>query len=249
MTKYLDVFLSRTLIAVMILLVLTVSMQVFMRYVMSSPVSFTEELSRYLLIWVGLLSASYAYRRRMHLALDLLVLKLQDSNKVALNVFIHSTILFFSLAVLGYGGFELVYMVVELGQSSPSLGISMGFVYLALPISGVAMSIYAIDFIRMELNGEAEGAVALGPDGTPVPVSTAAAEVTIGTDVTAGQSAGSTNIDGDTGPGTDPNSGTGNTHDAGTKKKSGTRKSPGTKKSTASRKKPDSDSPSTNKPE
>ncbi|MCC5926435.1 MAG: TRAP transporter small permease [Bacteroidetes bacterium] len=149
-----DTFLSRTVVVVMSLLVITVSLQVFMRYVASSPISFTEELSRYLLIWVGLLSASYAYRRRMHLALDLLVLKLHGRNKMILNIFIHSTILLFSLAVLGYGGYELVYMVVELGQSSPSLGVSMGVVYLALPISGLAISIYAIDFIRMELAGE-----------------------------------------------------------------------------------------------
>lgn len=175
--KFLDVFLSRAVIAVMILLVLTVSMQVFMRYIFSSPVSFTEELSRYLLIWVGLLSASYAYRRRMHLALDLLVLKLQGKSRMALNVCIHSMILLFSLSVLGYGGYELVYMVVELGQSSPSLGVSMGVVYLALPISGLAMTIYAIDFIRMELSGET--GVAVGPDGNPVPVAAAAAEVTI----------------------------------------------------------------------
>lgn len=153
-TKFLDTFLSRAVVVVMILLVITVVLQVFMRYVASSPVSFTEELSRYLLIWVGLLSASYAYRRRMHLALDLLVLKLHGRSRMVLNIFIHGTILIFSLAVLGFGGYQLVYMVVELGQSSPSLGLSMGVVYLALPISGIAISIYAVDFIRMELSGE-----------------------------------------------------------------------------------------------
>jgi TRAP-type C4-dicarboxylate transport system permease small subunit len=159
--KFLEWFLSRAVVITMVLLVLTVSLQVFMRYVVSSPVTFTEELSRYLLIWVGLLSASYAYRQRMHLALDLLILKLSGRSKMILNIFIHSMILLFAITVLLYGGYELTYMVIELGQSSPSLGISMGFVYLSLPVSGLAISIYAVDFIRMELSGPS---AAVNPD-------------------------------------------------------------------------------------
>lgn len=154
--KFLDYVLSRASIAIMVLLVLTVSLQVFMRYIVGSPVTFTEELSRYLLIWVGMFAASYAYRQRMHLALDLLILKVNGSQKVALNVLIHSLILLFSLAVLVYGGGQLVYLSFELGQSSASLGISIGIVYLALPLSGVAICLYAIDFIMKELSGEAD---------------------------------------------------------------------------------------------
>jgi TRAP-type C4-dicarboxylate transport system permease small subunit len=147
-----DSLLKRTVVSVMVLLVLTVTIQVFMRYVVSSPVTFTEELSRYLLIWVGLLSAAYAYRVRMHLALDLLVLKLHGSRRAILNLVIHSLILTFSMAVLVIGGTRLALLVTELGQTSASLGISIGVVYLALPISGVAISLYAVDFIRHELH-------------------------------------------------------------------------------------------------
>jgi TRAP-type C4-dicarboxylate transport system permease small subunit len=154
--KVLDTVLSRANIALMVLLVLTVSLQVFMRYIASSPVTFTEELSRYLLIWLGLLAASYAYRMRMHLALDLLILKMKGGQKVVLNVIIHLFILFFALTVLLYGGLKLVWLTYSLKQTSAAMGISLGVVYLALPISGVAISIYAIDFIRQELSGEAE---------------------------------------------------------------------------------------------
>jgi TRAP-type C4-dicarboxylate transport system permease small subunit len=145
-----DTVLKRTVVSVMVLLVLTVTLQVFMRYVLSSPVTFTEELSRYLLIWVGLLSAAYAYRARMHLALDLLVLKLHGSQKAVLNLIIHTVILTFALAVLVIGGTRLVLLVSSLGQTSASLGISIGIVYLALPISGLAISLYAVDFISQE---------------------------------------------------------------------------------------------------
>jgi len=70
MIKTLDYVLSRMSILLMTLLVLTVSLQVFTRYVVGAPVTFTEELSRFLLIWLGLLAASYAYRQRMHLAME-----------------------------------------------------------------------------------------------------------------------------------------------------------------------------------
>ncbi|MEX0684944.1 MAG: TRAP transporter small permease [Balneolales bacterium] len=149
--KSLNKILSSASIALMSLLVITVLLQVFMRYVVNSPVTFTEELSRFLLIWLGLIAASYAYRQRMHLALDLLVVKLKGRKRMTLNIIIHSLIGIFSLTVLIYGGLHLVYLTYILEQFSAALGLSMAIVYLAIPISGIAILIYAIDFILQEL--------------------------------------------------------------------------------------------------
>jgi TRAP-type C4-dicarboxylate transport system permease small subunit len=156
--KTLDYVLSRMSILIMSLLVLTVSLQVFMRYVIGSPVTFTEELSRFLLIWLGLLAASYAYRQRMHLALDLLVLKLKGKQRNVLNIIIHSLVALFSLLVLVYGGSQLVYLTWILDQHSPALGVSMSIVYLVLPVSGIAIVIYSIDFILQEAGIRENGA-------------------------------------------------------------------------------------------
>ncbi len=149
--KVLDYFLSRISILLMSVLVFSVLLQIFMRYIIGSPVTFTEELSRFLLIWLGLLAASYAYRQRMHLALDLLVMKLQGRKKAILNIVIHSLIGLFSLAVLVFGGIQLAYLTYVLDQHSPALGISMSIIYLALPISGISITIYAVDFVLQEL--------------------------------------------------------------------------------------------------
>jgi len=149
--KTLDYFLSRLSITLMTVLVLTVLLQVFMRYIIGSPVTFTEELSRFLLIWLGLMAASYAYRQRSHLALDLLILKMRGRQKVVLNVIIHALIGLFSISVLVIGGIQLVYVTYALEQYSSALGISMGIVYIAVPLSGVAITIYAVDFILQEL--------------------------------------------------------------------------------------------------
>lgn len=148
--KALDYILARMSILIMTLLVFTVLLQVFMRYVIGSPVTFTEELSRFLLIWLGLLAASYAYRQRMHLALDLLILKMKGRQRNVLNIIIHSLIALFSAVVLVYGGMQLVILTWVLDQYSPALGVSMSFVYLVLPVSGLAIIVYAVYFILLE---------------------------------------------------------------------------------------------------
>ncbi len=157
--KALDYILSRMSVIIMTLLVFTVLLQVFMRYVVGSPVTFTEELSRFLLIWLGLLAASYAYRLRLHLALDLLVLKLKGKQRNVLNIIIHSLIALFSAVVLVYGGIQLVVLTWVLDQFSPALGVSMSFVYLVLPVSGVAIIIYAVNFILQEAGISEDDAV------------------------------------------------------------------------------------------
>lgn len=149
--KILDAVLARVSVILMTALVFTVLFQVFMRFVVQSPVTFTEELSRFLLIWLGLFASAYAYRLRLHLALDLLVLKLQGDRRKALNVCIHSLIGLFALGVLVYGGSQLVWLTYILQQYSAALGVSMSVVYSVLPISGLAITIYAADFILQEL--------------------------------------------------------------------------------------------------
>jgi TRAP-type C4-dicarboxylate transport system permease small subunit len=55
----------------MIMMVLNVAWQVLTRFVLQNPSSYTEELARYLLIWLGLLGAGYCVGQRSHLAIDI----------------------------------------------------------------------------------------------------------------------------------------------------------------------------------
>ena len=62
----------RVLIAVLMgLMVINVTWQVFSRYVMGDPSSFTDELSRYSMIWLGLAGAAYVSGKNGHLAIDI----------------------------------------------------------------------------------------------------------------------------------------------------------------------------------
>ncbi|MEL7168872.1 MAG: TRAP transporter small permease [Bacteroidota bacterium] len=112
------------------------------------PSSFTDELARFLLIWVGLLGAAYASGQRMHLAIDLLPRALKGSSQTLLALVIQGFVLVFALAALVAGGSALVSLSFELGQTSPSLGIPLGVIYAVVPLTGLLIAFYAADEVR-----------------------------------------------------------------------------------------------------
>lgn len=142
-----DKALSWILIVLMSLLVIDVLWQVFSRYVLNDPSSFTEELARFLLIWVGLLGASYAAGKKMHLAVDILPNKLEGTRKHYLNIFILACTMLFCLAVMVFGGIRLVSITLFLGQQAAALQMPLGYIYLILPISGLLIAFYAMLFM------------------------------------------------------------------------------------------------------
>lgn len=127
-----------------IVLVICVVWQVFSRYVLGTPSIVTDEIARFIFMWVGLIGAAYATGQKQHLAIDLLVLKLQGKNKKALEIFILIIMAFFAGFILLYGGTVLAMDTLISGQISPSLGIDMGLVYMCLPVSGAIMLFYII---------------------------------------------------------------------------------------------------------
>lgn len=153
--KIVDRVLERMVVVAMGALVLDVLWQVFTRFVLSDPSSFTEELARYLLIWVGLLGAAYAAGRNMHLALDLLQAKLRGKKARVMQIVIEFIVLAFAVAVLLVGGSRLVYVMLRLGQTSPALGIALGYVYAVVPISGLVIAFYSLDKIMSLLKSGA----------------------------------------------------------------------------------------------
>lgn len=149
--RVVDRVLGAFLIAIMGASVVNVLWQVFTRFVLNAPSSFTEELARFLLIWIGVLGAGYAVGQRDHLALELLPEHLEGRTREWLNIAIQGCILVFAIAVLIAGGLRLVYIQLTLGQTTASLGISIGYVYLVLPLSGAVMVFYAIAHISGHL--------------------------------------------------------------------------------------------------
>ncbi len=142
-----DRVLEWILIVLMAANVLNVLWQVFTRFVLKNPSSFTEELARYLLIWVGLLGASYVAGRKMHLAIDVVVNRLAGRARRLAEYLIEVSIFVFALLVMVFGGIRLVIITLTLSQISAVLRIKLGYVYLVLPLSGLLIMFYSIIFM------------------------------------------------------------------------------------------------------
>lgn len=126
------------------ILVLDVLWQVFTRFILNDPSTWTEELAVFMLIWVSLLGAAVALNRGAHLGIDYFVGKLPPRTRIATEVLVFLCISAFSLLVMVGGGTGLVVSTLQLGQQSPALQVKVGYVYLAIPISGFFLTLYAV---------------------------------------------------------------------------------------------------------
>jgi TRAP-type C4-dicarboxylate transport system permease small subunit len=130
-------------------MVLTVVWQVFTRFVINDPSVFTDELSRYLLIWIGILGGAYTYSVKRHLALELIMPHLNFVNKQLLSIFINLLVILFCAVTFVYGGSSYVMDTLQYHQVSPGLSIGghqllIGYVYVVVPLSGVLIIYYGV---------------------------------------------------------------------------------------------------------
>ncbi|MEL6865275.1 MAG: TRAP transporter small permease [Bacteroidota bacterium] len=132
------------LITIFALLVVDVLGQVFSRYLLGQSYSFTEEFARFALIWLSILGAAYLNGKREHLSMDFLVRKLTEERLKKRMKSIEILMFIFALVVMVIGGGNLVYTTLYLGQVSPAMHISLGYVYAIVPFSGLLIMFYSV---------------------------------------------------------------------------------------------------------
>ena len=126
-------------------LVLDVLWGVFSRYVLGAQSRWTEELATILLIWVSLLGASVAFAAKAHLGVDYFVGKLDEgAQKLVEGAVLILIMLFTAFAFVG-GGFILVSKTLAAGQLLPAMGFKVGYMYLAVPISGLFIILFSVE--------------------------------------------------------------------------------------------------------
>ncbi len=142
-----DKMLANVLIVIMGVMVINVLWQVISRYFLGAPSSFTDELARYLMIWVGILGAAYVSGRNMHVAIDVLPSRLNPNTQKKLRLIVRILIILFCFFALVIGGSRLVYITHVLDQNSPALQVPLSLVYLVIPISGLLIIYYKLSDI------------------------------------------------------------------------------------------------------
>ncbi len=139
-----DSLLKRLLMALMAAIVLVVCFQVLSRFVLTTPSSITEEISRCLLLWIGMFGSAFAYRSGQHLGLDIVTRKFSAIWQKRVAALLTVAVVVFALAAMGIGGGQLVMLAFELKQMNAGLGICIGWIYLALPLSGLLIAFYGL---------------------------------------------------------------------------------------------------------
>ena len=134
----LEVFTCLLLIA----LVIVVLLQILYRYILAAPLSWSEEISRYLLVWISFFGAAVAIKHKGHFGLGFDELFFPSVLKVPISLLIDLAMLgFVALVLIGQG---IKFLAVGKSQGSPMLNLPMIYVYLAIPTSGLAMAYYLV---------------------------------------------------------------------------------------------------------
>ena len=120
--------------------------QVFMRYVLNMAPSWSEELVRFIFVWLSFIGAAVGAKEGIHIGIDVLYRSLPALPRRTVAGFISLIVAVFGLAMIIYG-WDVVVMTHP--QLSPALGLHMSTVYAAVPVMGCLLILYTgVTFAR-----------------------------------------------------------------------------------------------------
>lgn len=138
LTRALNVLAGVSFIAMVVL----TCWQVFTRYVLKNPSSWSEELVSYLFAWASLLGASLVTGERGHMNIPIVLEKFSPALQKLLNIFGELVAFAFSAIILVYGGVTITQLAM--GQMTSSLGVQVGVFYVVMPLCGILNMIYTV---------------------------------------------------------------------------------------------------------
>lgn len=127
-----------------------VAIQVFSRYVLNHSLFWSEELARYLLVWLTFMGASVAYRRKAHPSIDVVFVRTSPSVQKLFTILVHLASIFL-FGVMVFFGLRFSYFVRM--QISPALHLPKWIIFSIIPISGFILLIHGLAFLFGEVKG------------------------------------------------------------------------------------------------
>jgi len=143
MLKIIDKNLEEVLLVFLLsLMSVLIGVQIVMRYVVGESLTWSEELARYCFIWATYIGVSYAVKVGAHIRVDAVTNMLPVSTRRYVNLFSYFMFIVFAALVMKEG-YALSAKIFSFGQASSSLGLPMGYVYMA-PTVGFGLVIFRI---------------------------------------------------------------------------------------------------------
>ena len=125
-----------------ILMTLVGTYQIVTRYFFNRPSTISEELLTYSFTWMSLLASAYVFGKRDHMRMGFMADKLTGPDRRYLEVFIDALSFFFAGVVMVYGGISITKLTMI--QITASLRISMGWIYIIVPIAGLLIMVFSV---------------------------------------------------------------------------------------------------------
>ncbi len=135
----------------MAIMTIVVIIGVFFRYVLGDALSWTEEMARYVMIWMCFLAASILVREDGHIGISVLRDKLSPTGKRLFFVIADMASILF-LLMWGYISIESYHIVKY--DISPGVNIALGWVFVSQPICALLMLIQAVLLLVRRLTGQ-----------------------------------------------------------------------------------------------
>lgn len=148
---WVDRLASVVLVVCNILLVImtaVIVMLVFTRNAMSFSFSWSEELTRYLLVWLSMLGAAVLVHKSDHIALDLLPNALRPRARAALVLVLRLPILAMLVLLLQQ---SWLTVLARQGTHAPALGVSLSVPYASIPTAAALMIVFVVFGIWSDL--------------------------------------------------------------------------------------------------
>ncbi len=143
-SSFCNTWVERSLAILGITMACVVILQVIFRYVLNHSLFWSEELARYILVWLTFLGASCAYYRKVHPSIDLITNRLHQKAQSALKFAVHAISLCLFVVMI-YHGTLFTYFVRM--QISPAMAIPKWIIFSVIPLSGLLFSLHCITFI------------------------------------------------------------------------------------------------------
>lgn len=128
-----------------------ISWQVFARYVLGASPAWAEQASLLLMLWFILFAAAAGVREGFHIQLTMIQDRLEAKKRMRLRTFCHLIILIFGLFMAFYG---VQLTVAVWSHAIPTLGLSRGWAYVPIALSGALTAFFALEQAIAEVKGE-----------------------------------------------------------------------------------------------
>jgi TRAP-type C4-dicarboxylate transport system permease small subunit len=138
---------AAALIVLVSVMTVVVFLQVVYRYALTQPLYWSEEVARYLFVWLSILGAALGLQKGGHFGLDLFYRMLSSQGRRILSFIIY-LLMGVVILVLFLEGIVLVQRTIA--QQSPAMEISMGWAYACLPVGAALMAIHLLIIILKE---------------------------------------------------------------------------------------------------